>query len=117
MKFFLLLVLSLFSVTANSTNLSFLYDSPMRSITADDWKMIENTSETVLSSYPNHKKAAWQNPHSGNSGYLEALNTTQRNGMPCRDLKFFNHTKVGDSVYTFTFCHYNIGWKIPGDAD
>jgi hypothetical protein len=101
--------------SAASSNFSFLNNSPMSKLSADDWKIISGMSDQVLNTYPNNTKAAWKNTDSGHSGYIEALNRTHEKGLECRDVKFVSHTSYGESSDKFKFCKYpNVGWKIPG---
>jgi surface antigen len=98
---------------ASSSNMGFLYDSPTRHFTAEDWKLIDSSTATVLNTYPLHKKALWKNPQSQHEGYIVALNKTHMNNMECKDIKFFTVTAYGNSNYKFTFCKYpSVGWKI-----
>ena len=111
------LSLLVFSIPSRSANINFLHDDALRHYTDSDWKIIELTSDKVLNSYPNDKKAEWNNPDSKNSGYIVALNRSVQTNLLCRDLKFYNQSAFGNSQYVFKFCKYpDAGWKIPGDA-
>jgi hypothetical protein len=98
-----------------ASNFSFLNNAPLGKLTSEDWKMIEDLSGTVLDSYPDNKKAAWENPRSKHHGTVEALNRYHRDGKVCRDMRFTSFTSFGKSSDKFVFCKYpNLGWKIPG---
>ena len=105
----------LLSVTlvAASANMGFLYDSPIRHLTAEDWQLIDSSTAKVLNTYPLNKKDLWKNPQSKHEGYIVALNKSHMNNMECKAIKFFTVTAYGNSNYKFTFCKYpNVGWKI-----
>jgi hypothetical protein len=63
------------------------------------------------------KKAEWSNPNSQNSGYLQPIDKTTKNGRTCRHLKIFYKTPYGDNASVFEFCRYPSGWKIPSTDD
>jgi surface antigen len=101
------------AMSASSANMAFLYDSPVRHLTAEDWHLIDSSTAKVLNTYPLHKKEMWKNPQSKHEGYIVALNKSHMSNMECKDIKFFTVTAYGTSNYKFTFCNYpNLGWKI-----
>lgn len=120
MKKIVVLVFSLvavcFSLPAFSINLSFLHNSPVEKYNQDDWNLFNTTSDQVLNSYPDNKKATWKNPKTGHSGFFEVVSTAKKNGLTCRNLKIFNSAGGMTDQYVFTFCKYPTGWMIPGDS-
>src|SRR5471030_2723008 len=100
-----------------SANLNFMNssDSAVRFFTDNDWKLFNSAVETALNKSPNGKKVSWKNPDSGSYGFVTPLNKFKKNGTTCRDLKMANNANNRTGQYTFTFCKYPSGWKIPSD--
>jgi surface antigen len=101
------------AMTASSSNMAFLYDSPVRHLSAEDWKLIDSSTAKVLRTDPIGKKEMWKNPESKHEGYIIALNKTRKDNMDCKLVKFYTVTAYGNSTYKFNFCKYpSVGWKI-----
>ena len=109
------MIFTVFSLPAFSTDFSFLFNSPVRFYNAEDWKLLQAAAETALNNTPNGVKVNWSNPKTGSSGFLQPLNKITKNGLMCRNLKIFNNASGTQDQYVFMFCKYKSGWKVPSD--
>lgn len=96
-----------------SLDVRFLAESPSQFFNDADWKMFNNASEKALDSTPNGKVVTWRNPQTEHGGSFQPLTTTNKNGLTCRKLRISNYANHQTGDYTFTFCKYPSGWKIP----
>jgi hypothetical protein len=104
------------SYPALSIQLNFMSDSPVRYFNDQDWKLVDITTDEALNNAPIGKKITWDNPKSGSHGYAQSLDSIKKNNLICKNLKIFNYAKQRSDQYTFMFCKYPSGWKIPGDG-
>ena len=102
-----------------SANMNFLNnsDSAVRFFSDSDWTLFNNAVENGLNKSANGSKVSWKNQKSGSYGFVTPLTKTAKNGTTCRNLKIVSHANNRTDNYTFTFCKYPSGWKIPSDGN
>jgi surface antigen len=115
-KILLTTLLCFISYPAFSIQINFMSDSPVRYYTDQDWKLANAATDEALNNSPIGKKITWDNPKSHNHGYTQAIENFNKNNLTCRKIKIFNYAAERSDQYTFTFCKYPNGWKIPGDG-
>ena len=107
------LILTAVSLPASSANWLWLKNSPIEAFTDGDWAMLKKTGINALENSADGVTALWVNHDSGHSGSITPLNTTDRNGLPCRNTKFFNSANNMTGSAEFVLCKQKDGtWKI-----
>jgi hypothetical protein len=112
----MLLILLLGSVALNAfaINLMFLSkEAPARKFSDADWQYLNRAIDHTLTTIEDGNSYRWNNPASPASGLLEVLESTIRDGTPCRRMRFTNFYDELKSVTEFVFCKQSDGeWKV-----
>lgn len=105
-------------IIAHAINFSFLTtsESPAQYFNDKDWNLFNDAIKDALNKAPNGAKVAWKNPESGAAGYFMPINMYTVNDVPCRQMKIVNFAHDKKERYTFSFCKFENGWKIPGES-
>lgn len=111
------ILLSCLPMPTFAINFSFLTasDSPSQYFNDKDWGLFNNAIRDALNRTPNGVKVAWKNPESGAAGYFMPMTMYTVHDVPCRQMKIVNIANDKKERYTFSFCKFKNGWKIPGD--
>jgi surface antigen len=110
-----LLVIAVSTLFANSIyafNTDFLSYSPVFYFTSQDTQIMEAATMNALNNGRDNAKVVWKNPKTGANGYVMPFNSTQKNGLSCRQLKVFNEANHVTGEATYQFCKINNEWKI-----
>jgi len=107
------LLLTAVSLPALSANWLWLKNSPIEAFTDSDWAMLKKVGTNALNNNADGDIALWVNSDTGHSGSITPLNSVDRDGLPCRDTKFFNSASNLTSSSEFRLCKQKDGsWKI-----
>lgn len=101
------------TIPAFSLQVGFLAESTAQFFNDADWKMFDTASDKALNQTANGKVVTWRNPQTENGGSFQPLNTVNKNGLTCRDVRISMYARQQTNNYTFTFCKYPQGWKVP----
>ncbi|WP_161600848.1 RT0821/Lpp0805 family surface protein [Teichococcus oryzae] len=92
------------------------YDNPM---TQTDIDLQRESARSLLEAEPAPigRSRDWQNPETGARGRVTLLRTSQRQGAPCRALRYVVVTRASANPVEMTFTLCRVGdddWKIVG---
>jgi hypothetical protein len=107
-------VLAFHAGAGHATNLSFLKNSALAKLDAEDqWLMISN-AEAVADNTQTPAKSSWKNEKTGHFGSAESLRAfTGAGGIPCKSLRITNVASSRHSVATYSVCKFAVeGWKV-----
>jgi hypothetical protein len=103
---------------ALASNLTFLNDTPLAAFTDEDYAIMRQNAETVLSDAKTPAKREWKNPKTKSSGTAETLAAfAGPKGEPCKRIQIVNHAAGRDSKASYTLCTMDAeGWRlVPSD--
>src|SRR5688572_33438201 len=98
MKKLIGILLAVYVSSVWAGNYSFLNYSPIRYLTTEDAEIYKAAEMKALNTTKDGQKVAWQNPHTGASGYLIPVKTEQLNGQTCRELKKIGRASCRERV-------------------
>lgn len=103
---------TLFTNALSASNLRWLDYSPSRYFTNQDWDIAKAAARNALDNTENGVTVEWENPESKNHGKLTPLNSSEKNGTTCRDLKIENFANTISASNVYEFCKRPDGtWK------
>ena len=92
---------------------NWLRDAPANFLNEQDWEILGNTVDTTLDAGDDGKEVTWNNPDTGHHGTLTPLDTTDEQGMTCRNTRVFNSAGGVTNSGVYRFCRQPDGtWKI-----
>ncbi|KPJ90787.1 MAG: hypothetical protein AMJ55_12985 [Gammaproteobacteria bacterium SG8_15] len=108
------MLFGLFTVNAHAINLMFLSkEAPARRYSDEDWQYLNRAIDHTLENVDDGASYRWNNPASPASGLLEVLESSIRNGTPCRRMRLTNFYDDMRGVTEFVFCKQSEGeWKV-----
>lgn len=111
-KYVFLFFFSFFLMTSVSADeiKRLLEETNAKYFTRADWQLFFGTRDETLNRYHDGTRVAWKNPATGHWGTMTPMNTTENDGITCRDIVFFNHVDDKKGKGTFTFCHVKGIW-------
>jgi len=111
---FLVMVFGLFAFNASAINLMFLSkEAPARKFSDADWQYLNRAIDHTLTTVADGNSYRWNNPASPASGMLEVLESSVREGTPCRRMRMTNFYDETKGVVEFVFCKQPDGqWKV-----
>jgi len=108
-----LISLTVFSLPAYSANWFWLSESPISRFTDSDWKMLRSTANNALDNAADGTRVVWVNSETGNSGAVTPINKVEKDGMPCRKVKFFSSAEGLTNTSIHFLCKQKEGeWKL-----
>ncbi len=112
-KLFLSIALGfLYTSPLYAYNTSFLSYSAIYYFNSQDTQLMKAAIQQGLNSTKDGVKVSWRNPHSTAFGYVIPSNTSNKNGVTCRDLKLFNSARKVTGESQFRYCKLNGVWKV-----
>jgi surface antigen len=110
----LVMLLSLFAFNVSAVNMMFLSkESPAAKFSDADWQYLNQAIKHALTTVEDGASYDWKNPASPASGSLEVLESTTRDGTPCRRMRMTNFYGEAKGVVEFLFCKQPDGeWKV-----
>ena len=109
----ILITLTVFSLPAYSANWFWLSESPISRFTDSDWTMLRSTATDALNNADNGTRIVWVNSETGHSGAVTPINKTEKNGIPCRKVKFFSSAEGLTNTSIHFLCKQKDGeWKL-----
>jgi len=110
----LVMLLSLFTFNVSAVNMMFLSkESPAAKFSDADWQYLNQAITHTLTTVEDGASYHWKNPASPASGLLEVLETSTRDGAPCRRMRLANSYGEAKGVVEFLFCKQPDGeWKV-----
>ena len=110
----IVMLFGLFTVNAYAINLMFLSkEAPARRYSDEDWQYLNRAIDHTLENVDDGASYRWNNPASPASGLLEVLESSIRNGTPCRRMRLTNFYDDMRGVTEFVFCKQSEGeWKV-----
>jgi surface antigen len=88
------------------------FDSSGTSMSQEDSELMKGALKSVLDARKAGTTADWKSASSGLAGRATALDTFEKNGMPCANIEHA-FTNGGGSSYKLPFCQGADGtWKI-----
>lgn len=105
---------SLYAFNASAVNLMFLSkEAPARRYSDEDWQYLNRAIDHTLVNIEDSASYRWNNPASPASGLLEVLESSNRDGTPCRRMRLINFYNDIKGVTEFVFCKQSDGeWKV-----
>jgi len=92
---------------------NWLRDAPANFLTEEDWKILESQVDQVLEAGEDGTEVAWHNPETGHRGTITPLDTSDSDGVSCRNTRVFNSAGGVTNTGTYRFCRQADGtWKI-----
>ena len=108
-----LIALAVFSLPAHSANWFWLSESAISRFTDSDWAMLKSTATDALDNAADGTRVVWVNSETGHSGAITPINKTEKDGMPCRKVKFFSSAEGLTNTGTHLLCKQKDGeWKL-----
>ena len=110
----LFMLCSLSAFNASAVNLMFLSkEAPARRYSDEDWQYLNRAIDHTLVNIEDGASYRWNNPASPASGQLEVLESSNRDGTPCRRMRLINFYNDIKGVTEFVFCKQSDGeWKV-----
>jgi hypothetical protein len=110
----LVMLLSSFAFNASAINLMFMSkQAPARNFSDEDWQYLNRAIGHTLQNVEDGASYRWKNPASPASGLIEILESTTRDGTPCRRTRLTNFYDEIKGVTEFVFCKQPDGeWKV-----
>ena len=110
----LVMLFGLFTGNVHAINLMFLSkEAPARRYSDEDWQYLNHAIDHTLENVDDGASYRWNNPASPASGLLEVLESSMRNGTPCRRMRLTNFYEDMRGVTEFVFCKQSEGeWKV-----
>jgi surface antigen len=110
----LVMLMSLFAFNASAVNMMFLSkESPAAKFSDADWQYLNQAITHTLTTVEDGASYHWKNPASPASGSLEVLESSTRDGTPCRRMRMTNFYGEAKGVVEFLFCKQPDGeWKV-----
>jgi|GEM_PF-824131 surface antigen len=103
--------------TALASNVTFMRNSPLAKMTAEDLDLMRTTLRETLDRAADDAPKRWENPKTGASGVVTPLKSYQRDGMACRVVEIFNEAQGFSGRTRHDFCKQPDGtWKAPAPA-
>lgn len=111
--------LAAIAVPASAFFTEFLDRSPMAFFTDKDREMLNAASKDALNG-PDGETTGWKNSETGHGGSVTPLSSYERDGRPCRAVKYHNEAEGYTSDGIFEMCDTGEegpmgGWKFTGD--
>jgi hypothetical protein len=111
--------LAAIAIPASAFFTEFLDRSPMAYFTDKDREMLNAASRDALNG-ADGVTTDWKNSETGHSGSVTPLNSYERDGRPCRAVKYHNEAEGYASDGIFEMCKAGDegpmgGWKFSGD--
>ena len=105
-------------LAAQAGNFSFLHHSPISYFTQADLDLLTTATRTTLDATDPNAEQAWDNPHTGASGLVQAKGQfTTRDGTLCKRLRVISHARKLEGEATYIVCKDSArGWILNADA-
>ena len=87
----------------------FLKDGPIRYFNDDDLALFKQSLDDALEHQPDNEALDWRNEKTRSEGSVTPLNTTEQDGMRCRQVIISNTAKGLSRQSQFTFCRQDDG--------
>lgn len=92
---------------------NWLRNAPANYLTEQDWEILSSTVEAMLDTGDDGKEVTWNNPDTGHQGTVTPLDTTDEQGVPCRNTRVFTSAGGVTNSGVYRFCRQPDGtWKI-----
>ena len=90
---------------------------PINQYTPEDMEILKHAMVDVLEHGEDGVAAEWSNPDTGHGGAITPLNSTTRDGRPCRLARFRNYAETTDNVMEYFLCKQPDGiWAAEPEA-
>lgn len=96
-----------------ASNWQWMRDTAVKSFDEQDWALLENTINRLLSSGADGDSQEWQNPETGNAGSVRILSTTDTDTETCRILLITNTARSEAGTTRLNYCRQpDAQWMI-----
>lgn len=100
---------------AGAFDARFLNQAPIRFMNDADIAAMQRTVQEVLEEAKDGETRTWENPDSGNSGSVTAVESFARDDLPCRRIELVNHAEratAGEARSVMDLCRVEGTWKL-----
>lgn len=101
---------SLVSFAASTPD--FLTQTALNIYNEDDWNLFGAATQKALNTLPNGQKESWNNVASGHGGFVQPVDTINKDGQTCRNVTIGNIDQGRTDQYNYLFCKAGSQWKL-----
>lgn len=106
------LLLACYAVASYADNVDFLTATAPNVFTQEDWTYFGEATQKALNAPQNGAKVDWSNPATGHGGFIQPIDTVNKNGQTCRNVKVGNIDQGRLEQYDYLFCKAGKEWTL-----